>query len=76
MLKRAPTRLELRGEGADQIEQEYQQAKAEREKQSKQQQQAKQTLQTPQATNAAASSAAVHSSPLNQSSSSFFSVDQ
>lgn len=31
MLKRGPTRIELRGEGAEQIEQEYQQAKANRQ---------------------------------------------
>lgn len=107
MLKRAPTRLELRGEGADQIEAEYQTAKEERSaqqekdkreernkqttKQQQQQQQqvqaqlqATQTPRTPQqqqqqqsAAVPASAAASVRSSPrLNQSTSSFFSVEQ
>ena len=97
MLKRAPTRLELRGEGADQIEQEYQQAKEERQAQSAQErskqraqtQQQQSQQQPPQSqlqsppprtpqppVHPSAVSTSVRSSPLNQSSSSFFSIDQ
>jgi len=107
MLNRGPTRLQLRGEGADQLEQEYQQAKEDRrsaaaeaaaaaaaarpaprtqQQQPLQQQQQAQSARIPQsaqpppsflpATDAFAQQTPQRTSAVDESTSSFFSVDQ
>jgi len=107
MLNRGPTRLQLRGEGADQLEQEYQQAKEDRRiaaaevaaaaaaraaprtqpQQPLQQQQQAQSARIPQsahpppsflpATDASfAQQTPQRTAAVDESTSSFFSVDQ